>query len=195
MTSNTPHKTDFSEEEVRSFISMGKQLTSKPVLSMLISVIEEPRADPAWGSSENTAAREQLVSKIRGRMEYNYAGYLQCEFDDIPHKLNISLSLVDKGYKTEIDIPDMRYANDLYRKYIFIKDTAIAFWKQFCEEHPALYKEISDHCKGVDFTSLVIDAGNPTTMYFDPGSAKRVGIFCYYVDAYNRPFYKNTKGN
>ncbi len=87
----------------------------------------------------------------------------------------------------------MKYANDLYRKYIFIKDTAIAFWKQFCEEHPSLYKELCDHCNGIDFTSLVIDAGNPTTMYFDPTSAKRVGIFCYYVDSYNRPFYKNSR--
>ncbi len=176
-------KKTFAEDEVQSFITVGKQLASKTVLSMLISVINE-------GPDEGRSA--QLAAEVASRMPFKYSGYLQCEFDEISHKLNISLSLVDRDYRTDIDIPDARYAGDLYKKYNFLKDTAAAFWRQFVEEQPELVRRIGEYRTGVDFAALVVDPANPTVMYFDAASAKRVGIFCYYVDSNNQPFYKNV---
>lgn len=176
---------NFSEEEINKFITMGKQLASKSVLSMLISVIEE---GPAKGLDAREC--EKLVKKIKAKMPYNYCGFVQCSFDETPFLLNISLSLVDAAYKTEVDIPDVRYTADLYQKYNFLKNTAVAYWRQFAEDNKELYDRICNYRADVDFGQLIIDTKNPTSMYFDPCSAKRIGIFCYYVDQNGTPFYK-----
>jgi hypothetical protein len=177
---------DFSDSEIHSFITMGKQLASKSVLSMLIAVIEEGPSRKGLDQREC----DRLVKKVKARMPYNYCGYVQCSFDETPFLLNISLSIVDAAYRTEIDIPDVRYTADLYQKYDFLKNTAIAYWRQFAEDNKELYDRICNYRADVDFGALVIDPKNPTVMYFDPLSAKRIGIFCYYVDQNNNPFYK-----
>ena len=179
---------DFSEDEVNDFINSGKKLASKAVLSALICVIKE-------GSAKNLSADEatRLTKKIEKLMPYNYSGFVQCAFKETSYLLNICLSLVDKDYKTDIDIPHASYARDLFQQYDFLKNIAVAYWKQFCEEQPELLKRIADYRRDVDFSQLIIDPNNPTTMYFDPECARRVGLFAYYVDQQGRPFYKKKK--
>jgi uncharacterized protein (UPF0335 family) len=180
-------KDKFSTEEIDKFIKMAKVLCSKAVLSALICVIRE---GPEKGFDAKMA--KKLVAKIETVMPYNYCGFTQVAFREIPHLLNISLSLVPRDYKTEIDVLP-GYEKDLFSQYNFLKQTAIAYWAQFREDHAKLYKMICEYRSDVDFSALVIDPNNVTTMYIDPLCAKRVGVFCYYVDKDGNPFYKKKK--
>lgn len=165
----------FSETELRNFITMGKQLAGKTVLTALIKLLGD---------------NNPLAKKIKKRIPYDYSGYVQCVFKEIQYVLCISLSVVPRAYKTDIDIPSADYAQDLFTKYDFLKNTAVAFWRQFVEENPRLYTKLVEALPGVNLSTLTIDSESPTTMYFDPESAQRIGIFCYYVDSEGRPLYK-----
>lgn len=179
-------KCNFSDDEVAKFINLGNVLASKSVLHALCHVLHDGR-DKKVG--------HELVKKVTELMPYDYSGHSSISFHEIPYKLNIFLSLVDRNYRTDIDIPSEDYSKDLYEQYNFLKKVAVAYWKQFSEENPDLLKEISIHRPDLDFTSLIIDANNPTTMYFDPECSKRIGIFCCYVDEKGVPFYKKAKNN
>lgn len=175
----------FSQEEIDGVIKTGTLMASKAVLSMLIYVIEEGK-EKGFDSAEC----DKLVKLVRARMPYDYCGFVQCEFEETDYKLNISLTLTERGYKAEISVPDVKYAQDLYRQYNFLKGVAVAYWQQFVEDYNALYKRICAYRKDVDFSVLTIDAASPTTMFFDPNSKMRVGVFPYYTDAKGRPLRK-----
>ncbi len=176
-------KEKFSEGEIENFIKMGKVLTSKSVLSAVIEVVKE-------GPDARESAR--LVKTITKRMPYDASGYVSLAFKEIPYTLNVTLSIVEKGYKTDIDIPSADYARDLFTKYDFLKETARAYWRQFIEEHPELHRRICKYRPDVDFSALTVDPENPTTMYFDANCTRRIGIFCYYLDENGQPFYKKS---
>ncbi len=179
-------KESFSSEEVDSFINMGKIIASKVVLTMLTTVIEEGPTKHSLDQKECA----KLSKKIKATMPYNYVGFVQCSFKEIPFSLNISLSLVNKGYKTDVHIPHADYTSDLFEKYNLLKQLAVAYWRQYAEDNSALFKRICNYRADIDFSNLIIDPQNPTTLYLDPQSEKRVGIFCYYVDQNGKPFYK-----
>lgn len=180
-------KKDFSSDEIQNFITMGKQLSGKTVIYALIEVIGEGPQN-GFGAEES----KRLIKKLTKIIPYNYSGCVSCAFTETPLVLNITLSLVNRDYKTDIDIPSPAYANDLFTKYNFLKNTAIAYWRQFAEEHPELYKRICAYRSDIDFSNLTVDKTNPTTLYFDPACKKRIGIFCYYVTERGQPFYKKT---
>lgn len=180
-------KENFSDEEIQQFITMGKILASKAVLTLLIKTVEE---GPAKGLPKEECDR--LVKKITVRMPYNYSGFVTCGFKEVPHQLHVTLSIVDRDYKTDIDIPHMSYAKDLFTKYDFLKNTAVAYWRQFAETEPELFDRVCKYRDDVDFSELVIDEKNPTTMFFDESAKFRVGIFAYYT-LNGKPFYKKTK--
>lgn len=175
----------YSQEEIDGIIKMGKVMASKAVLSMLISVIEE-----GPGRGYDSAECEKLVKLVRQRMSYDYSGFVQCEFAETDFKLNISLTLAERGYQAEISVPDAKYASDLYRQYNFLKSIAVAYWQQFVEDHSALYKRICQYRSDVNFSELTVDEASPTTLYFDPKSKMRVGLLPYYTDASGRPLRK-----
>lgn len=185
---NQKMKNNFSDEEVQKFISMGKTLASKSVLSLLIKTIEEGPVKKGFSKEEC----DRLVKKITLRMPYNYSGYVTCAFKEFPHLLHITLSIVDKDYKTCIDIPHESYARDLFEKYDFLKNTARAYWKQFCEEESELFDRVCRYRSDIDFSDLVIDPTNPTSLYFDEAAIFRISIFCYYT-LNGKPLYKKTK--
>lgn len=181
---------DFSKDEIESIIQLGKVIASKTVLSALVCVLKE-------GPSKkfcNVESRK-LIKKIEQLMPYNYSGYVQCAFQEIPYVLCICLSIVEKDYVANIDIPDARYSKDLFAKYDFLKQTAIAYWRQFTESNPEIYKRVCNYRKDIDFSTLIVDSENPTALYFDKNSARRIGLFSYYVDQNGVPFYKRTSTN
>lgn len=178
----------YSEEEIDNFVNMSKKLGSKPVLHALMEVIKE---GPSKGYDKDEADR--LVKLISSTLPYNYCGYVDIEMQEIPYRLNICLSLVAKNYRTEIDIPSHNYVADLFSKYDMLKEIARAYWRSYVEANGNLYKRICDYRPDVDFSELKIDDVTKTTLYFDPSCAKRVGIFCYYVDSKGQPFYKRQK--
>jgi hypothetical protein len=174
-------KKKFTDEEISNFITMGKKLAAKPVLAMLISIIEE---------GEKSAEQKRLVELVRGCIPYDYCGFVQCEFAEIDWKLNICLSLVEKDYRADISIPDAKYVNDLYKQYNFLKGIAVAYWSQFIEEHNGLFRRICNYRADLNLAELRVDAKSPTSIYLDPGSRMRVGLLPYYVDAAGKPMRK-----
>jgi hypothetical protein len=178
----------FSSREIDDFLNMASKLSSKAILTAVVCIITE-------GIERGLDAKEgnRLAGRIREIMPYKEAGYtcIELNLPDLKLNLNISLSLVDVGYKTEIDVPpNKEFINDLCKQYVFTKQTACAYWKQFCQEQPEIIQRLREYRPDVDFSELVIDPTNDTTMYFDPECKKRVGIFCYYTDRQGKPFYK-----
>lgn len=172
----------YSPEEVKNFITMGKKLAAKPVLSMLCDMIQNYEGD----------AKEQkrLIELVKGAIPYNFCGNVTCEFDEINWKLVICLSLVPRTYTADIIIPDEKYGIDLYRQYEFLRQIAIAYWAQFIEEHNGLFRRVCEYMKKIDIAELKVDPKNLTTLYLDPLSKSRVGIFPFYVDAKGNPLKK-----
>ena len=183
-------KANFSEDEIDNFIQVGKKLAAKPVLSALISLLKE---GPDRGYSE--VESKSLIKKVTKLIPYDYCGFVSLGFRETSMKLNICLSLVEDGYRTEISIPSNDYVRSLFEQYDFLKQTAIAYWRQFVSDQPKLFEQICAYMKDVDFTNLMINVENPTVLFWDPKSKKKIGLFCYYVDASNRPWYKKTSRN
>lgn len=165
----------FTKEEIDSFINSGKTLAARPVLAGLLEVIKE---GPGKGFDSEICAN--LSEQIERLTPKNH-GHVQCDFAETNYKLNVQLSIVPLGYKAEVDLPDIKYARDLIRQYEFLKGIALAYWRQFAEENDELFKKICSYRSDVDFSELVIDPANVTTMYFDPDCKIRIGIFPYYV--------------
>lgn len=177
---------NFSDEELQQFMTAGKQLASKPVISAVIAIIEE---GPSKGFDKDEA--DNICKRLKQLMPYNYCGFTQVEFREVSYKLNISLSLVPRTYKAEVEVPTQEYAKDLYQQYDFLKNIAIAYWRQFIEDNDTLFKRICNYRTDIDFSQLVIDKINPTTMYIDPECDKRIGIFPYWVSANGQPLFKS----
>lgn len=153
------------------FIESCKRLVGRPVLHLAASHINDEEL------------REQLHSM------YDKSGFLQCEFNEIDFKLNITLSIVPKNYKTKIDIPHEDYIKDVVDKYKFITNIAATFWETFCMENNEIctkLRQLSD----VNFDKLHLT--DDFTLYFDENHEQRIGIFCYYVDKNNQPFIKRN---
>lgn len=176
----------FTAEEIESIITMTNRLAEKPVLYALIKVLED---SPSRGFSQEEAS--ELIDQIRNLLKYNYCGFVQCTFNEIAHKLNISLSIVPQDYICQIDVPHEDYAKDVYDKYNVVKSAALTYWKQFTEDNSELISQLKKYRPDLEF-DLVIDNSNPTTLYFDPKCPFRIGIFPYYVDQYNRPLKKKS---
>jgi hypothetical protein len=173
---------NFSDAELESFINMGAQLASKSVLTAVAFILREA----------NTPRGDKLARKVERLIPYNYSGYMQCTFTETPYKLNVCLSIVQRDYQCDVSVPNEDYAKDLYKKYTFLKNVAVAYWRQFSEQYPKLVKQIAEHRSDIDWAELVIDKASPTTLYFDPASARRVGLFCYYVDPQGNPLRKRV---
>ncbi len=177
----------FSQTEIENFITLGKQLASKAVITALINVVKD-----GPGKNKSVAECNRLVKKLGTKMPYNYCGYVQCEFKETPHKLNISLSIVPKTYEPDIEVPSQDFASEIFTKYEFLKKTATAYYLQFCEENTELFKRIIAYRDDLDLSELVIDEKSPATMYFDPESTTRIGVFPYWINgATGQPFRKD----
>lgn len=174
----------FTAEEIDQFISMGASLTSKAVLSAAVEVLKE---GPAHGFPAKTSKR--LVRQVEAAMPCKGVGFVSCEFREIPEILAIHLVIVPRDYKAEVDIPHADYAQDLFAQYNFLKNLASAYWAQFVEQNQELYTEMCEYRADVNWT-LTVDPNSPTTMYFDPASAKRVGLFAAYRTPAGQMMYK-----
>lgn len=169
---------NFNREEIIRIITLGTQLASYPVLSLVIHTLEEV---------PQTKKIARVIKKIRNKMPYQYSGYINCQFEETGESMNISLSLGPKDFRVQVYVPSDEYAVDVYKKYSILKDSATSFWAQFCQDNNNLFKKICECRSDVDFGELKVDPTNQTTLYFDPNSPKRVTIFAYNVDANGKP--------
>lgn len=175
----------FSAEEIESFIHAAERIASKSVLHAVMEILKE---GPAKGFDAKTSKR--LIKQVNQKLKYNDSGYASCEFEGTTHKLGISLTLADKDFRVQADVPSLDYAKNLYKQYDTLKNFAKGFWLQFIENNPALYKKLAEYRTDVDFGELVVDPANPTTMYFDPLCAKRVSLYTFMMTADGKLLYK-----
>ena len=115
-----------------------------------------------------------------------------CEFDEISADLNIYLTIVNRNYVAEIDVPSAAYAQDVYKQYNLLKNLAIAYGQYFNSIHPEILARMRAVRPDLSF-ELTVDSASPTTMYFDPNSEKRIGIYGEYVDRKGRHMIKKRK--
>lgn len=167
----------FTKEEVVSFIDSCAIIASKTVIHAVIHVIEE---SPSKGFDKSIA--DDIVSRLHKLILYNYCGHISMTFEEITYPLKLFLTIVDKDYKTDIAIPHKRYVNELCSKYEALRKLAVTYWQQFIINNYDLHNEIKSYRPDVNFDNLTVDPENITTMYFDPNSSKRIGIFCRYFD-------------
>jgi hypothetical protein len=170
----------FSKEEVDQFINMGKHVASKAVITAVIECVKD---GPTLGKSKPESDR--LVKKLTAKIPCNFITPFKCEYEETKIVLFVSLSIVPHDFRTTVDLPSLAYAQDLYGKYDALKRIAGAYWRQWVEENPVLFKRLCAYRDDVDFSMLTVDSANPTTMYFDPKCERRVGIIAYSHDPEN----------
>lgn len=175
----------FSRDEVDNFVKLGKKVAAKPVLEMLVATLAE---------FLSATQLKPLEKKIRKTFPYNYCIPAQLTFNELPgYRLNIQLSKVPRDYRTDISIPDERYAPEVFGQYEFLRKTAVAYWVEWTRAYPDLYRKVVNALKDVDMSEPHVDDANPTTMYFSAETKSRIGIFCYYTDEAGRPLIKKAK--
>ena len=177
-------KKDISNEEITNLINLGKQTANKSVLTALICLIEE-----AMENGSDVVIGKQLIDELM-KLRLDFCYRVQCEFEETSYILNICLSIVNCDYRTSVDIPSEKYTNDLYDKYNYLKQMAQIYWKHFCMYNGDLVNRIKEYRSDINITDLIIDEDNPTTLYFDKNSKRRIGIFCFYSDTNGKLFYK-----
>lgn len=168
---------NFSQEEIDKYKNMGRYLTEKAIVAMLVSLI---------GNETSRAAK--LCRKIERRAP-RQCGHFSLEFDkdvldaaEMPSdtRLVIMWAPCPRDHNMSVDIPES-HANDLLVKFQLMKQIAAAYWRQYTEDNPAICAAVAKLRPDVDFTNLTVDPINPTTMYFDANSPIRIGICCMYM--------------
>ena len=169
-----------SVEERKNLIEFVTAFASKAVIAAALAVVE---ACPDSKQRRRCVRRLAKVSAID--CPTDRPACIACSPDEIPYTLQIYLSLVPRGYQTQVDVPSDEYARDLYVKYNIAKDFAVTYWQHVLRNHPDLLVALNA-VRPIDWT-LTVDTTNPTTLYFDADTPMRAGIFCIWVDAAGKP--------
>lgn len=168
----------YSKEELGHLIDIGRKLAAKSVHYAIADLIRE-----------NASHHEQLAKQVEEAAPYNYCGYTQLEFDNIPYKLNICLSKVPRDYKATIEIPNEKYVQEIFREYETLKFAALTYFGSIIDT-PLLQTVYIALGNKLDLT---VDVDNPTTLYFDNLSKSRIGIFPYYVNELGQPLIRTPE--
>lgn len=179
-------KANYSEEEINDFINMGHKFAGKSTITALVELINSKAV-----TSAQKAEAARIVKKVNKLKKYDFSGYISFEFKEFTHLLNVQMSVSDKDYKLDIDIPDGEdYAKEILTRISWLKYVTIMYWKQFCTDNKSLFKRICDFCSDVDFDTLKISPDNPNSLYWDADQPKRVVVFAYYTTSDGKALYK-----
>lgn len=155
----------------------------------------EPHTEPpklSTAQHETLKARQrkatQLCAAINAQMPFSGIIPATIEFNEIPDKLNLILSIVPRDYVADIRFPHEKYKPDIVNQYEFIKHAAYVYWVEFSRRNPRLISKIAKFAPDVDFSELKVDPQSLTTMYFSPLSTTRLGIFGFYTDKNGKKF-------
>ncbi len=160
----------YSKKEIDDMINLGERLANKAVLTLLARTIE------ATVGKKKTKSR--LLSDI-SLLTNKDSGYVSIPIEEDNVLLCISLTMVPRDFKSNAQVPDESFARDLLDKYKFLKNASAAYWRQFCEQHNAIYERVKVFCKDIDMTTLTVCTEYPMTMYFDELLPTRVGVYCF----------------
>jgi hypothetical protein len=175
----------YTNEEIQGFMEIGAKVANMVIVRSLESLIDFQVS--RGGDAAEATTIKTAVSKT---LKHPAPAYIQTEFKETDLKLNICLLLVDRDYKTEIDIPSSDYSQDLYKAYDALKQYAIAYWHSYIEEYGAIVDKLRKFIPDVNFDKLQMNENNITTLFLHEDCPKRIGIFCYYVNSRGELFYK-----
>jgi hypothetical protein len=179
-------KANYSEEEINDFINMGHKFAGKSTITALVELVNSKAVTNA-----QKAEAARIVKKINKLKKYDFSGYISFEFKEFTHLLNVQMSISDKDYRLNIDIPDGDdYAKEILARISWLKYVTIAYWKQFCTDNKSLFKRICDFCNDVDFDTLKVSPDNPNSLYWDVDQPKRIVVFAYYTTSDGKALYK-----
>lgn len=171
----------FTDEEIKSVITIGKQMTQKPFTTLLCRMLEARGTDSAAA----------LKAKLEADLEYNYCGYEEITFGETPYKLRISIAVAPKDYAVDIGVP-AGYEKKIVGTFMQLKELTGAAWNQFQTANPELYKSLCDEFNDIDMSTVVVSREIPTLMYFDAEFPFRLTVFPYWVDKEGKPLVKRT---
>ncbi len=177
---------EFTDKQKEDMFNLAERFSNRPVFAALAEFVKD--FAPA-------TVKEALLHEIHSYIKYPNQGHVEMSFNEPEYdgyKLRVSLSLAPKDYITTVDIPG-NYANDLYSKYIMLKQMATTYWKAMLlqPDIAELIKKINFMIPGEPIGELIIDSKHQTSMYFRADSSYRVSIYCHYVDPSGRPLYKS----
>jgi len=175
----------YSVDEIQEFMELGAKVANMAVIKSLQAVI-----DMYVAKGKDAAEGAEIKQALGATLKYPQPSYLQVEFRETDMKLNICLTIVDRDYRTSIDIPSHDYADDLFKSYDALKQYAVAYWHAYMEEYKVIVDRLKAFIPEIDFNKMKMNKDNPTTLYFDEACPKRIGVFCYYVNSKGQPFYK-----
>ena len=180
-------KQKYTPEQIAEIMSLGVNCAGKAVLNLVIKYVE--MAPIVEGQSENK--RKKIIQQLK-TLQPNVTSPLELEFQEEDMrgwKMIALLSIVTpEHYRPIAEVPNAGYAEDLYRNYDGLKQFARAYWRQFVESNPKLYKLISCFVPSVVWNELEIDPKEPTTLGWDFANfPARVGILVFYVGPDGRP--------
>ena len=178
----------YTNEEIQEFMNMGAKIANMVIVRSLEALI-----DFEVSRGANAIEGNQLKTIVSKTLKYPAPGYIQVEFKETDLKLNICLMLVDRDYKTEIDIPSADYVQDLYKAYDALRQNAVAYWHSYMEEYAVIVDKLRTFAPDVNFDKLQMNESNITTLFFHEECPKRIGIFCYYVNSRGELFYKKRQ--
>lgn len=166
-------KAGYNDEDIQKYINMGTDVARVPVLSLLKLTLQEGPKGPLGAA--------KLVAKIDKLMTGSKYGHLSMDFEGIEYKFGVCLSMVDRGFTPQIDVP-AAYVADVLEQFKSLKKTAQAYWNTFRVNNSKLIKKIDQFRSDVDFSVITNDIEAPMTMYFDPNCSKRVVVCPYYLN-------------
>ena len=156
-----------TQEQLHEFISMARTMASSVCNRLLI---------------EYCPSVESLLPAAVD------PGHVSITFDEFPEKLNICLVIVSNTYAATIDVPN-NYAKAVCEQYMLLKSLIMVYWKQFVVTYPDIIAHLHAST-AYNFNELYVDANSLTTLYFDEGFHKRIGLGPYYIDRYGNPLMK-----
>ena len=167
------YKVDGSNDHTQ-LREMRAQLVSKVVLCTLQELLRDE-------------GHTDLVNEVVATMTHLTGGIIKLELPEHELILNVCLTLTKHDYKSEIEIPDERYAMPLIRYFNMLKYAALTYWEEYKNVYPDLYRRILTALNKEQLL-LTEDLNNKTTLYFthEEGTypypnSKRCGIYCYYT--------------
>jgi hypothetical protein len=156
---------------------------AKAILTTLCHVLEDEYARA--NSTGLRACIDEIKALVPHKPDCNICMYMDKVGGGArpeKYKLHVSLVPVDKAYQTKIMVPTDDHAKELYKIYDYIKCLSLVFWRNFVQTHEELVARLRKCLPAFDGAALTVDKASPTTMYFLPELAHRVGILCFYSD-------------
>ena len=168
---------NYSEEEIRKYVNMSKLLAREPIFRLIRKMLKA-KSDTEY---DDLIARMGRICEEKAGAHAPLAIPKEMRKDIGIHKLHIWLATGPKTHKPETAAPTQEFAETIYKQYNFLKNIAVAYWKQFQRDHADIMAELTA-IFGEPVQELKIPEDNITTLCFDPRFNERIVLMAAFVD-------------